>query len=232
MNSDTMLTFLDAYLLAAEGKDPTQAIVNQEKRGQQNVVRSKRLPKKVNSNTVPHDIYMAGVTNGMSYEERKKVTDLNLMAYTINQYTEMGIKVLGDYDDLFFEVELPEGWDTRATSHTMWNELIDEKGRKRGTFFYKAAFYDRDAFINFETRFQLEVTHDCDPEEDYSVWKKADLVGIVKDAGTTVYKTAPVPAEEDYDKERRIRDRLYDEVESYLKKEHPDYNNIHAYWND
>lgn len=43
-NSDNRLTFLDAMLYAMEGKDPSKAIENQEKRGQQMVVRNQRLP--------------------------------------------------------------------------------------------------------------------------------------------------------------------------------------------
>jgi len=52
-------------------------------------------------------------------------------------------------------VELPIGWKKRSTGHSMWNDLVDDKGRVRATFFYKAAFYDRDAFINFERRYDF-----------------------------------------------------------------------------
>ena len=44
MNTDTMLTFLDALMLSNEGKDPSIAIENQEKRGQAELVRTQRLP--------------------------------------------------------------------------------------------------------------------------------------------------------------------------------------------
>lgn len=73
------------------------------------------------------------------------------------QYAKMGIKVISitKGDELFCDVQLPEGWKKRSTSHSMWNELVDNKGRVRATFFYKAAFYDRDAFIHFERRFSF-----------------------------------------------------------------------------
>ena len=64
--------------------------------------------------------------------------------------TELGITIIGPTCDLFSEVQLPEGWTIRATDHSMWNEVLDDKGEVRATYFYKAAFYDRDAFINLK----------------------------------------------------------------------------------
>jgi hypothetical protein len=53
-------------------------------------------------------------------------------------------------DPLFCRATLPPGWNKRATDHPMWSELVDETGRVRAMIFYKAAFYDRDAFVNVE----------------------------------------------------------------------------------
>ena len=50
-------------------------------------------------------------------------------------------------DPLFCDAVLPPGWTKRATEHSMWSELLDEHGRVRATIFYKAAFYDRRAFL-------------------------------------------------------------------------------------
>ena len=145
MNNNTMLTFLDAWL----DSDPSGAIERQEKRGQEEVVRKQRLPKKVNDHNVPNEIFFAGVTKDMSWEDRKAVTDQNVINYTKTMYKNVGIEILDSYDDLFWNVKLPEGWEVKATDHTMWNELVDDKSRKRASFFYKAAFYARDAFIRF-----------------------------------------------------------------------------------
>lgn len=51
-------------------------------------------------------------------------------------------------DSLFGFVELPQGWKKRPTDHSMWSELVDETGKVRATMFYKAASYDRDAFLS------------------------------------------------------------------------------------
>lgn len=50
-------------------------------------------------------------------------------------------------DPLFCNAELPAGWKKVPTDHSMWSDLVDEKGEKRAAIFYKAAFYDRSAFI-------------------------------------------------------------------------------------
>lgn len=62
----------------------------------------------------------------------------------------MGIK-LGERaaaNSLFRDAILPPGWVKRATDHPLWSEVIDDKGEVRLNIFYKAAFYDRHAFIN------------------------------------------------------------------------------------
>lgn len=83
--NDMELTFLSAMLYAAEGKSPSLAIEDQERRGQQDVVRNQRLPRKWQ-------------TAAYSSEDAK------------DQYEKMGIVVVDEYDDLFYNVALPEGW--------------------------------------------------------------------------------------------------------------------------
>lgn len=82
------------------------------------------------------------------------------------QYEKMGIKVLkeSEGDNLFFDVILPEGWEIKASEHSMWSNLIDNKGRIRANIFYKAAFYDRNANIQFLRRFNFEI-HKFLPQE-------------------------------------------------------------------
>src|SRR5690349_16739679 len=46
-------------------------------------------------------------------------------------------------DSLFQYVQLPAGWRKEAADHSMWSYLLDDKGRRRASIFYKAAFYDR-----------------------------------------------------------------------------------------
>ena len=105
------------------GGNPS-AIEAQEAEGQAELVKSSQLPAKVNS---PHG------------------------ADILEKYKELGIEVLGktDGDELFLNVKLPEGWAVQPTDHSMWSKLVDVDGNEIASIFYKAAFYDRDAFVNF-----------------------------------------------------------------------------------
>ena len=209
MNQDNMLTFLEAMIYAQNGENPSKAIENQEQRGQADVVRNQRLPKKGNSFDTQSDI------------ETIKV-----------QYESMGIQIIDEHDDLFWNVKLPEGWEIKATDHSMWNELFDNKGRKRATFFYKAAFYDRDAFIRFTTRFHVSVDHTAPEEAPYEEWKMSDYQGIVKDGEVVICSTECVPATGDYHKDDKVTDELREQLERFMADHYPDYKNINAYWED
>ena len=61
----------------------------------------------------------------------------------------LGFEFGENIDELFVAIKLPPGWKKEADAHSMWSSLIDEHGRKRASIFYKAAFYDRDAFIQW-----------------------------------------------------------------------------------
>ncbi|MFI5934745.1 hypothetical protein [Actinoplanes sp. NPDC051494] len=59
--------------------------------------------------------------------------------------------VFGDIDKrdpLFRQVTLPAGWKRQGSDHAMWSYIVDKQGSKRVAIFYKAAFYDRDAFMS------------------------------------------------------------------------------------
>lgn len=100
----------------------------------------------------------------------------------ISEYEKLGIKVLGlvKGDELFCECVLPDGWEKKSTSHSMWNELLDDKGRVRATYFYKGVFYDRDAFIHLEKRFSVHVI-DYLPSDQKGKEKEIIVKGLHED---------------------------------------------------
>ena len=111
----------------------TDVIEFQEKLGQQNLCNSCELPIKCNN-----------------YGYFKKLYDIGITIL----HTEEEINTLPK-GELFIKVELPKGWSIKPTSHSMWSNLVDNKGRERASIFYKAAFYDRDAYLNFNKRFRI-----------------------------------------------------------------------------
>lgn len=50
-------------------------------------------------------------------------------------------------DPMFREATLPDGWRREGSEHAMWSYILDERGIRRVSVFYKAAFYDREAFM-------------------------------------------------------------------------------------
>lgn len=230
--NDNMLTFMDAMLCAMEDKNPSMAIENQERRGQQSVVRNNRLPKKLNEHSVPREISWNGVDHLMEWEEKNRIITQNNIDYTKQQYERMGITIVDEYDDLFWNVILPEGWKIEATDHSMWNNLFDNKGRKRANFFYKAAFYDRDAFINFDTRYHTTVGHVADINSDYQIWKNSDYQGTVEDGEEIIFSTECIPVTGDYDKDDKIEDTLRIRLDKYMEENYPNYKDINAYWDN
>lgn len=230
MNDDMMTTFVEAMLYSMDGKSPSKAIENQEKRGQQSVIRNQRLPKKLNELSVSEEIQRNGINDSMEWEEKYKVRTQNNIEYTKQQYEKMGIIIVDEYDDLFWNVKLPDGWEIKATEHSMWNDLFDNKGRKRANFFYKAAFYDRDAFINFETRFQICVDHIADSNADYEVWIKSDYQGTIKDGEEIIVSTEHIPSTDDFIQNIKIKDSLREQLETYMNEHYPNYQDIHSYW--
>lgn len=54
-------------------------------------------------------------------------------------------------DPMFRPATLPDGWTKQPTDHPMWSKIFDQHGRERVSIFYKAAYYDRHAFMRLNT---------------------------------------------------------------------------------
>jgi hypothetical protein len=189
----------DPFVLLVESialGDSSQAIMNQEKRGQNGLINNEVLPKRINTGTK-------------------------------EQFEEMGIVFGEEADDLFVYVTLPDGWKKEPTNHSMWSKLIDDKGRERANIFYKAAVYDRCAFMGITRRYRISSFETTDEQgnlmddEDathFSVYildckKPIKLIGIrIKEYGSDVV----------YKQEK--------EAKNWLDKHYPDYKNPLAYW--
>lgn len=134
-----------------------------------------------------------------------------------------GVKFLGvvEGDDMFQFVEFPQGWKKVATDHSMWSDLVDDKGRKRASIFYKAAFYDRSAFISLTCRYGATFDYDRFDKEGVAV-------AMVTDCGKPIYTTDPIPAngKEKFD----LSDETKKVAIAWLDENYPDWQNPGAYW--
>lgn len=98
---------------------------------------------------------------------------------------------------------------------------MDEKGRKRASIFYKATFYDRDAFFHVNRRYG--VRYDYDREE-----KKRVGISHVMDGDRVIYTTEPIKAKGE--KYFDLLNRANALAVEWLNLEFPDWEDPSAYW--
>jgi hypothetical protein len=204
-NTDPAEFLLDAMM---RGSGPA-AIEAQEARGQREAVNSDQLP-----------------TKGLLGKDRPV-------------WEKMGIKIIekepgttSSGDSLFTLVELPKGWKKEATAHSMWNNLVDEKGRVRAKFFYKAAFYDRDAFMSGpECRFTIR--RDLSGPRD--AYERTTRMQVLD--GNEVVFSVEEPREQykefdraKYDANEASEKRLRLQCRDWLAEHYPNFEDPMAYW--
>jgi hypothetical protein len=135
-----------------------------------------------------------------------------------------GVKFGKDHDDIFVCVTLPPGWKKQATDHSMWSDLIDDKGRKRAAIFYKAAFYDRSAHMRLECRYNVDayeqVDKDGNPTEQRGLFRTS-----AKD-GETVLQSFGIRESNAYN----ARDAHATAAEAWLSAQFPEWRSVTAYW--
>jgi len=144
-----------------------------------------------------------------------------------------GIVFGREVDDLFIEAKLPAGWQKVPTDHSMWVDVVDEKGRKRLSVFYKAAFYDRSAHMSCCWRFSY--SKDYSDGQDYRNSSRF----VVRDGQTVIFTTdtlSCVGDDEDRDWQidwqiaERVDTELGAKAEAWLNEHYPDWQSPLAYW--
>lgn len=194
-DGDKLEVLVDALLT----NGASQAILNQEKRGQNHFVNSATLPKKCNN-------------------------------CTREQLEQIGIVFLDDCSDLFVSVQLPNNWKKESTDHSRWSKLIDENGNERASIFFKAALYDRNAFVNLVCRFSAHV----EPVLGWKNSKESKWCCFVNDCKKVIWASATLRKEpEDRDKWSiwiKEKSSLRKLGVNWLDENYPDWKNPIAYW--
>lgn len=202
-------------------------MVNEEK----TVIKNSYLPKKTNECSVPDEYRFKDLDNDMSWAKKEHVMKENNIEYTKRKYEEMGIQIVGVYNDLFYLVELPKGWKIRETDHSMWKEVVDDHDRKRISFFYKGTFYDRDAFDNFERRYSFEISpfDDFKTDATYQERKFKPWKLYITDGGKRIKKLTEVTVQTQ--KEYLAITKVLEKIATdYLDEHYPDWEKVNAYW--
>jgi len=103
-------------------------IEGQERDGQRQLLVSDRLPSRINEHRK---------------SQAEAQAEFEAVGFTFGE-PDSG-------DELFRPATLPEGWKRKGSDHAMWSYITVQAGRERVSIFYKAAFYDRGAFMSLAT---------------------------------------------------------------------------------
>lgn len=147
-------------------------------------------------------------------------------------YALLGIEILGEADDLFLNVKLPEGWRKVAESHAMWSKLVDDQGRERAAIFYKAAFYDRNAHFTISKRY----SYGKRPVGGWGNYNKSEedaWEGYVTDCGKDVFVTEAVrfPHNERFERVNMDAEEAKEkEALNWVREHYPNFDDPFAYW--
>lgn len=166
----------------------------------------------VNSTTLPTD-------HNDSYDKRGSTKKALIEAGVV-----FGEVVPGD--SLFQHVKLPPGWGKQRTDHYLWSDLVDDKGRKRASIFYKGSAHDREAFMSVTSRFairaDLKLRH---AEEKYRMQ--------VFDGETLIFSTEAVEiGRKDYATQDRVQEEQRQVAREWLAERYPNWQDPAAHWND
>ena len=132
-------------------------------------------------------------------------------------------------DDVLCKATLPEGWIIVPTDHSMWNDIIDQNGRKRGSMFYKSSFYDRDAHMDLNCRYGVRSDYIGDDYSTTEIYFGNDSEKLF--VAGQVHRQKNATREEilaEYDE----MDRLKAMAKKFGDENYPDWKNVHAYWDD
>lgn len=137
----------------------------------------------------------------------------------------LGVVFGKDADDLFVHAQLPAGWKKQATDRSMWSDLLDDQGRKRGGIFYKAAFYDRRADMHLNC--SLRITREYQDASGNKATGRPEQVAIrVQDATGTILYDAGSVAYADY----QASDQAESACRTWLEEHYPNWQSPLAYW--
>lgn len=134
----------------------------------------------------------------------------------------------------FVETHLPVGWRKVTTDHSMWNKLLDANGNTRAMIFFKAAFYDYHAFVDWLS--PLESVIICDdgksPYDDgnyksFIDGKSLTCRAVVRYKGKEIWRG---PDHQMLRNDFKEYHNAQDEGRKWLKKHYPQSGDPFAYW--
>lgn len=131
-------------------------------------------------------------------------------------------------DPVLIGVALPDGWSIQPTPHNMHSDIVDNKGRRRGNFFYKAAFYDRRASANLYSmiKYAVEPINGWNSDND-DIW-----IGRVYKNADVVFETTSTDLSNVENQRVEIKENMRSTCRAWLNSHYPEWQDALAYWDD
>ena len=126
-------------------------------------------------------------------------------------------------DSLFLNATMPPGWTKEGSDHAMWSYLLDDKGRRRASVFYKAAFYDRSAHMRLDQRYGVG--------RDYDAPKNVSVVRVKDHDGTVIWESERITTPEGQER-WDTDDRLKAQAHEWLTANRPSWRDVIAAWDE
>lgn len=159
-------------------------------------------------------------------------------------FDKLGFKFGRTLDKMLQEGTLPEGWKkVRDPGHSMYSYVLDQKGRRRWTIFFKGAFYDYEAFgWGLHRRFEVRVEkdHKYEGNGQRPIWGEIHDNGVLFDPKAKegryvmpkiIYRSQePFFTPKDWDHSDRIEKMVRLEMEMWIEANFPKYEDPLAYW--
>jgi hypothetical protein len=119
---------------------------------------------------------------------RRFVTRFGIL--TSQQVLEKAGVVFGEVqkNELFRAVTLPDGWSIKSTTHHMYSDLMDDRGRKRASIMYTAQ--DHEAWYSVCRRFRAD---GCQDDIDYST--QSPYIPTILDSNEKTLWRGPLTAD-------------------------------------
>lgn len=141
------------------------------------------------------------------------------MQPSMDVYEALGFTFEDVGDDVLYQVSLPEGW-TLKSDGGYWTDLLDEKGRKRGSYFYKGAFWDRNGHMFLVTRYYITYEH-----IEKNNWQSPIKLYAMDRGGAILFDAGQ--CDDFYTPEYKELER---KAELFLDTNYPEWKDVSKYW--
>ena len=129
-------------------------------------------------------------------------------------------------DFVLCEATLPEGWSLEATDHSMYFDLFDEYGNRRGQLFYNSISKERNSTMSLFRKYGVHEEYDKDTDS-IGYYFGNDEERLFE---TKYIKLARNVSEEERKAFLKERVELKNVTLRFAKENYPDCMDVNAYW--